>query len=238
MENSARILFLHHSTGECIWKAGAKEWFDKYNSDNGKNYKVTDFDFPKARPYGWSNNPYDYWNIWVKNASDIPFMEEPTLEMLTKEYDLIMFKHCFPVCNIQEDTGTPDAGSTEKRVENYKLQYKELKEKLHSFPETRFIIWTGAALVQARTNEKSARLVREFFEWVKNEWDEKSDNIFIWDFYELETEGSIYLRREHAFSESDSHPNENFSKKTVPLLCQRIVNVLEGKGDSTGLTGK
>ena len=39
---------------------------------------------------------------------------------------------------------------------------------------------------------------REFFQWVKNEWDTEGDNIFIWDFYELETEGGIYLTEKNA----------------------------------------
>lgn len=31
------------------------------------------------------------------------FMEEHTLEMLTREYQVIIFKHCFPVNKIAED---------------------------------------------------------------------------------------------------------------------------------------
>ena len=238
MGKDARIMFLHHSTGTCIWKAGVPEWFAKYNADNGTNHLLAEQAFPKEKPYGWNNYPYDYWNIWVKNASAKPFMEEPTLEMLTKEYDVIIFKHCYPVSDMKENTGTPDIGSQDKTLENYKLQYTALKDKLHSFPQTKFIVWTGAARVRSRANEKGAKLANEFFQWVKNEWDEKNDNIFIWDFNELETEGGLYFMNAYSFSESDSHPNEMFSKKSAPLLCQRIVNVLEGKGDSTSLTGK
>ena len=50
-------------------------------------YFIEEKIFPKAEPYGWNNYPYDYYNIWVKNAGEQPFMEEPTLEILTKEYD-------------------------------------------------------------------------------------------------------------------------------------------------------
>ena len=86
-----KIIFLHHSTGELIWKGGVKEWFKKYNKENSTNYKIEEQAFPKTSPYGWNNYPYDYWNIWVENAGGKPFMSEPTLEILTKKYDIIIW---------------------------------------------------------------------------------------------------------------------------------------------------
>jgi len=225
----AKIIFLHHSTGNNIWKGGVPEWFDKYNTENGTDYKIEERAFPKGDPYKWKNYPFDYWNIWVKNAGPEPFMEEPTLEMLTQQYDVIIFKHCYPVSNILEDSGNPDINSEEKRLENYKLQYAALKEKLHSFPDVKFIVWTGAALVEQRTNPENAQRAKAFFEWVVNEWDEKGDNIYIWDFYKLETEGGLYLKVEYAAAPDNSHPNETFSQKAAPLFAQRIVNVIQGK---------
>ncbi len=48
-----------------------------------KNIKKTtsleEVAFPKSKPYGWNNYPYDYYNIWVNNAGPKPFMKEPTL---------------------------------------------------------------------------------------------------------------------------------------------------------------
>jgi len=233
-----KIIFLHHSTGEVIWKGGVPQWFENYNRENRTNYKIEEQVFPKTSPYGWKNYPFDYYNIWVKNAGDIPFMSEPTLEILTKNYDVIVWKHCFPVSKLMEDTGNPEINSEEKRMENYKLQYEALKQKMRQFPKNKFILWTGAALVKNATDEKTAKRVKEFFDWVKNQWDKKGDNIFFWDFYELETEGGLYLKDEYAFSPSNSHPNEKFSRKVAPLFCQRIVNVIQDKGDSTSLTGK
>ena len=121
METSTKILFLHHSTGNNIWRGGetgiinrvlrkqrlnpkseVEKWFNKLQSKNGTNYSIKEQDFPKKEPYGWKNYPFDYYNIWVKNAGNEPFMEEPTLEMLTKENDLIIWKHCYPVGSILE----------------------------------------------------------------------------------------------------------------------------------------
>jgi hypothetical protein len=126
----ARILFLHHSTGECVWNGGVVAWFDEYNTANKTRYRITEQDFPKSDPYGWENYPFDYWNIWVKNAGNKPYRTEPTLEMLTRKYDVIVFKHCFPVSAIEPDTGKADVASRDKRIENYKLQYAALKKKM------------------------------------------------------------------------------------------------------------
>lgn len=234
--SNARILFLHHSTGECVWNGGVPAWFDAYNADHKTSFSITEQAFPKDSPYGWSNYPYDYWNIWVRNAGPQPYKQEPTLEMLTRRYNVIVLKHCFPVSAIEADDGPGDVASEVKRLANYKLQYEALKKKMREFPRVRFIVWTGAALVRSETDEAAARRAKAFFDWVRHEWDEKGDNIYIWDFYALETEGDLYMKAANAAG--DSHPNEAFSKRVAPLLCQRIVDVIEGRGDTTPITGR
>lgn len=232
----AKILFLHHSTGECVWNGGVKEWFTAYNKTSKTEYEIAEQAFPKDDPYGWNNYPYDYWNIWVKHAGGKPYKSEPTLEMLTPKYDVIVFKHCYPVSAIEEDAGKGDVAGEEKRIENYKLQYEALKKKLREFPKTKFILWTGAALVKGETDEDSAKRAKTFFQWVREKWDEPGDNIYIWDFRELETEGGLYLKS--AYAAGDSHPNEKFSKQVAPLFCQRVVDVIRGAGDTGSVTGK
>ncbi len=235
---SASIIFLHHSTGQQIWDAGVPEWFQEHNNRTGSNYQITERNFPQDSPYGWENYPYDYYNIWVAHAGNELFKQEPTLEMLTQDFEVIVFKHCFPVGDIEEDIGEPDVNSSDKRLENYKLQYQALKAKMREFPETKFIVLTGAAQTKANTDPERGQHTRSFFEWVKTEWDEKGDNIFVWDFYELETEGGIFLKNNYAMDKSDSHPNNAFSRRVAPLFCQRIVEVIEGNGDSQGITGE
>lgn len=245
------IIFLHHSTGHVIWegdqgfisrifnkKQVIPDWFDTYNRNNKTNYVVSEQNFPKAQPYGWNNYPYDYYNIWVLNSGKEAYKEEPTLEMLTEEYDLIIFKHCFPVGNIMEDTGNPDPSSPEKRLENYKAQYNLLKEKLNSFPETKFLVWTAVAHVRSNATEAEALRTKEFVEWVINEWDISGDNIYLWDFYSLETEGGLFLKQEYAAKKKDSHPSSVFGQKVAPLFASRIVDVLENNGTKTNLKGE
>lgn len=253
-ENTYKIIFLHHSTGRVIWDGKAEgmkkitnifskyeavpEWFTSYNKTKGTGYFIAEQVFPKAKPYGWNNYPYDYYNIWVKNAGISAYMEEPTLEMLTKKYDLIIFKHCFPVGNILENSDSANIGSADKKLANYKAQYIAIKEKLLQFPDTKFLLWTAAALVEAQTAPEEAQRTKEFVEWVKHEWDSADDNIYLWDFYQLETEGGPYLKPEFAAGENDSHPSKSFAARVAPLFCQRIVDVIETNGQKTGLSGE
>jgi len=252
MKNQVNIIFLHHSTGLCIWNAGlskiagklgwfsgnVEKWFDNYNEKQGKNNKICEIDFPKKSLYGWSNYPYDYYNIWVKNGGYQPYKEEPTLEILTKEYDVIIFKHCFPVSSIGVDSSDPDINSSLRTLGNYKLQYDALKKKLFEFPNTKFVVWTPTALVEQRTSKDEAERANEFSEWVKNVWDTKGDNIYLWDFRELQVDGGLFFKNEYAASPEDSHPGNTFSETIAPYFCKRVVDVIEGRGDITNLTGR
>ena len=251
--NVCKILFLHHSTGDAIWKGASKsieikgihlgaeydvpKWFTNNNITKGTSYQITEKTFPNAEPYGWLNYPYDYYNIWVKHAGDQKYRGESTLEMLTKDYKVIIFKHCYPVSILNSDSTKIDINSTEKTIENYKLQYIALKQKLLQFPDTKFILWTGPVMVQSQLTDSNARLTKSFFDWVRTTWDTQNDNIFLWDFYELETEGGMYIKPEYATSPTNSHPNKEFAQKLVPYFCQRIVDVIENNGTKTTLSG-
>jgi hypothetical protein len=257
--DEVKVLFLHHSTGQSIWygdkssslidrislKLGIKydkkgilpELFDCYNRQSQKNYQIKEFYFPKLKPYGWKNYPFDYYNIWVKHTGSKPYMEEPTLEMLTKDYQLIMFKHCYPVSNIQADQDSADVNSELKSIANYKLQYLALRDKLHQFSNTKFVVWTGAARVKSQITPEQAQRANEFFNWVTKDWDIPGDNIFIWDFYQLQTEGGLYFSDKYAESTNDSHPNKTFSKFASELLFKRLIDVIENDGLKTEITG-
>lgn len=258
-----RIIFLHHSTGDIIWhgknpsrltnmakrinrefaekirkKPVLLKYFDRYNRENNKTYLIEDKIFPKASPYGWNNYPYDYYNIWVKNAGKQPYMEEPTLEILTKDYDVIIFKHCFPSSNIKPNKDTANINSNLKTLSNYKLQYRAIKEKLSEFPDTKFIVFTGAVQVKSKISEEEAERAKEFNNWVIKEWDSSSDNIYLWDLYRLQTEGGIYFKDEYAKTLNDSHPNDKFAKKAAKLFFDRIIDIIENEGEGTLLTGE
>jgi hypothetical protein len=213
-------------------------WITSYNSSHSKTYQVTEREFPASSPYGWNNYPYDYWNIWVNHAGNQTYLNEPTLEILASQYNVIVWKHCYPVSEVSADSGSASVSSSTQSLQNYKLQYAALKAKMHSFPNTRFIVWTGSAEIQSETTAANADRAQQFADWVKNTWDEKGDNIFVWDFRQLETEGldgGRYLPAKN--SDGSSHPNTALTKVIAPYFAQRIVDVIEGRGDSGSITG-
>jgi len=235
-----KIIFLHHSTGKSIWvgetnkfiykvtqKGDIQKFFANYNNKNKTEYEITQLTFPQSSPYGWNNYPYDYYNIWVKNAGENTYMGEPTLEILTKEYEIIIFKHCFPVSRISEDSGVPDIDSDEKRIENYKLQYNALKQKMHQFPKNKFIVWTPAVCTKNKMTEDEAIRTQQFYKWMIDDWDEKGDNIYVWDFYKYETEGDLFLLDKNALNPDNPHPGREFSGMVAPLLCNYIIDVIK-----------
>lgn len=237
-----KIIYLHHSTGRNVWYGDVEQnkrinfkadtcmvprLLGAYNQKTGRKISIEKRAFPSGSPYPWRNYPYDYYNIWVKNGGDKPYMEEPTLEMLTKEYDMVIFKYCFPYSNILEDDGNPDINSEKKTIANYKLQYNALKEKMLEFPDTKFIVWTGAALVEGQTTPDNAKRSVEMSAWVKNDWNDGGDNIYIFDLRELETDGGLFLLPEYANSINDSHPNILVSKVVAKEFVDRIIEVSE-----------
>ena len=62
---------------------------------------------------------------------------------------------------------------------------------MHEFPNNKFIVWTPAVCTKNKMTEDEAKRTNQFYKWMIDEWDEKGDNIFIWDFYKYETEGGF-----------------------------------------------
>lgn len=237
---TVRIGYLHHSTGGNIWAGGVPQFFTKYNADNRTDYQITSITYPDTGGgYPWANYPYDYWNLWVNHTGDSQDRGEDNLDQLAAKYDVIVFKHCYPVSTIGPDSNNwpPSVSSGVQTIANYQLQYAALKTRMLQFPSKKFIVWTGAALTRASTNEPNAQRAQTFFNWVKDTWDAPGDNIFVWDFYELETEGTLYLLDDNAESPTNSHPGEEFSSRVAEYISQRIVDVIEGRGDTGSITG-
>lgn len=237
MKNDAKVIFLPHSTGGIIWKGGVKTKFDTDVAAKGKAYTIEKRAYPDGG-YPWKNYPYDYWLIWVKNGGAEKYSNQDTLKKLTKDYDVIVWKHCYPVTEIGPDSGTANVEAEAKQVQHYKLQYEALKAEMKKYPNNRFIVWTGAARVNGASaqNERA----RDFFKWVRNVWDEPNDNIYIWDFWTLETgsEDGTNLKVGNANSASDSHPSETFAKTVAPKFVKRVIDVIEGRGDTASILGE
>lgn len=240
-ENQA--VFLHHSTGGAVFGAGQVEsWISNFNSDNSTNYAVTERAYPNT-PWPWANYPYDYWKLWLDGDCNNNQAGIECIESIANNYELIIYKHCYPGAGIKEDQGSPELNSSVKSLENYKLQYRALRDLMDGMPATKFMIWTLAPLHRLATNADDAARANEFVEWVKNDFlteDEKEHpNIYIFDFFGAVAElsdspenGQQYCLKynfEKSHDGSDSHPNTDANVYAGPLFASAIVNALSGK---------
>ena len=232
-----KIIFLHHSTGGNVYNEGnVKQWLHTY----APSLEITERAYPNT-PYPWNNYPYDYWNLWINGACQPGNSNVECLNNLADEYDVVIFKHCFPGADILSDTGTPDVSSSRKSLENYKAQYRALRDELDKYPETTFIIWTLAPRHRLATNAERANRAWQFVQWVKNDFltedGREHPNIFIFDFFGIVAEkrndppqGQQYCLRydyERSHTGSDSHPNKLANETAGPLFARCIVDAVE-----------
>lgn len=241
---SQKILFIHHSTGGGVYSQGnVATWMTNYNTTHGKNYQLTERGYPDS-PYPWENYPYDYWNLWVNPAttcnSSNPKIE--CINTLTQNYNVIIFKHCFPGAGIGADEATSSVSSSAKTLGNYKLQYRALRTMMDNHPNNKFIVWTLTPLHRNATNDADAARAKQFVDWVKTQWlteDGRSHpNIYIFDFWGIvaesnanPTQGKVNCLKyayEGDHNGSDSHPNQAANQVAGPLFGQCIVNAIEG----------
>ena len=168
---SQSVIFLHHSTGAGVYNEGdVAEWFTNYNTNNSKNYQLVERAYPDS-PYLWANYPYDYWNLWVNHVCNNEVTNIECLDNITKNYNIIIFKHCFPGADVDEDTGSPDISSDRKSLENYKLQYKAILAELDKYQNNKFIVWTLVPEHRLVSSDTMFSFrAHEFVKWVKNVW--------------------------------------------------------------------
>jgi hypothetical protein len=241
------VIFLHHSTGGNLFTEGnVADWFANYNSTNGTNYQITDREFPGA-PYPWENYPYDYWNLWVNNQCSSTNLNIQCLGNLVQNYDVVIFKHCFPGAEILAPNGSPSVSSPIKTLANYQLQYRALRTLMDQYPQKKFIIWTLVPLHRLATTSEQAARAKQFVDWVKTSWltedGQAHSNIHIFDFFGLAAElnptpvnGQVNCLKyiyEGSHSSSDSHPNTLANQTIGPVFAQFIVNTIKNQQTGT-----
>jgi hypothetical protein len=253
---NANIIFLHHSTGGNLYnEGGVADWFTTYNTTHGTNYQITERWYPDSPYPDGENYPYDYWHLWVDPTyNNHPDSGRESLNYLTQDtaghqaYDGIIFKHCFPGSEILEDIGAPDVSSNRKSLENYRLQYRALRNKFAEYPTTKFIVWTLVPLHRLATDATQAARAKQFADWVKNDWltEDGLDhpNIYVFDFWGYAAEshpnpanGQVNTLRyefEGDHNDSDSHPNTLANQTIAPYFSQFVVDAIRDSGGCSG----
>jgi hypothetical protein len=233
-------IFLHHSTGGYVYsEGGVAAWINDYNDGNGTDYYLKQFSYPNT-PWPWNNYPYDYWKLWIDGSCDNSQSGIECLESIASKYELVILKHCFPGAGILEPDDNPDVTSSKKTFENYKLQYRALRDKMDDMPNTKFMFWTLAPLHRLSTSPEQAQRANEFVEWVKNDFltedEEEHPNIYIFDFFGLVAELSatpengvqycLKYEYEDKHDNGDSHPNVDANEYAGPIFARAVVNAL------------
>ncbi|THB71248.1 MAG: hypothetical protein D6E12_01510 [Desulfovibrio sp.] len=232
----ARVVFLHHSTGGGVYWDGDVEG---YIASRAPDIQIEERSYPDS-PYDWENYPYDYWNLWINGACDSGNPNIECMDSLARNYDVIIFKHCFPGAYVEPDYGPGDVSSPDKTMANYQAQYRALRDLMDSYPDTKFIVWTLAPLHRQATDRDASARAAQFVDWVNHgfltEDGQGHPNIFIFDFWSIVTEtnpnpaqGEVNTLRyefEQNHSDSDSHPNYQANQAAGPQFGQFIIDVV------------
>lgn len=243
-QDPGKIYFLHHSIGGNILEGGVVDAYKALRSGDTLNEVM----YPNDNCRGsWQNRPIDYHAFWINGVNDCT----PNWDFNTavKEAKMIIFKSCYThdafsddsspeVQAIDADGNRPNnAGVTSNNyISVYKKAMNGLKKKFKETPNTLFVFWTFPPKLNYSAQFPVERSI-EFANWLRNEWDEPGDNIFLWDYRKLATDGTD-RNFPTKYAQGDDHANITFARKVAPLFAKRIANIMDGKGDSTSLTGE
>jgi hypothetical protein len=224
-----RIIFLHHSVGVNLIAQGdvrqrltalGYEFYDHgYNGDglvladgtpSGMNFDVPDD----------NTNPDGFAAIFGQALHDPP---DNTFSYLM-QYDVIVFKSCYPVSNIQSDD----------QLAEYKSYYLSIRERMDEYPNKIFILVTPPPEIPAETDAQAAARARDFADWLASgEYRNGHANVSTFDFFDLMADPSTnMLRIEYQSDEFDAHPNELANQTVGPLFADFIDQSIRAYGGS------
>jgi hypothetical protein len=217
-EKPVRIIFMHHSTGlgvitqgevrERFTALGYEFWDHGYNEEGltdaagntlGINWSVPD---DNTDPDGW----YGIFNQPVTSPASNTFSH-----ML--EFDVIVFKSCFPTSDIQ----------SEEQFEDYRRYYSSIRDVIDQHPDKLFIAFTTPPLVPNSTSPEAAARARRWADYLtSDDYLAGHPNMVVFDFFSLLADNDGFLRSEYRADEWDSHPNELANRTVGPLLVQFV----------------
>jgi hypothetical protein len=215
---ATRILFMHHSTGaNLIREGGVREGFsalgypfwdhgyneeglvDQVGNSTGANFEVPD---DNTNPDGWAA-------VFAQTVTTPP---STTLSQLL-QYDVILFKSCFPTSNITDD----------EMFANYKQDYLSIRAVIDAHPDKLFVAFTPPPLVPNETEPANAERARQWAAYLASpEFVGSRKNLVVFDFFTLLADANGTLRPEYRGDEWDSHPNQRANEAIGPLLVDFV----------------
>jgi hypothetical protein len=214
-----RAIFLHHSVGESLIEEGTVrqrltelgyEFYDHgYNEDGlvladgtrtGRDFGVPDD----------NTDPDGLADIFAQPLHDPP---DNTFSHLM-QYDVIAFKSCYPVSDIQSD----------EQLAEYKSYYLSIRDRIDQYPNKVFIVVTPPPMVPAYTEPETAARARALANWLaSDEYLGGHPNVFIFDFFDLLADPSTNtLRADYQLGGDDAHPKKLANQTIGPLFVDFI----------------
>ncbi len=225
MENKLtkiKLVFIHHSTGANLIRQGKireilsdnnpdiEFWDHSYNllpfwqitakiipfrtglCDQNGNLTGTDYNIQIA-----NTDPQGYADLF---SQEIHIPADNSFGEIINNFDIIMFKSCFPVTEIK----------TQEQLDHYKKCYLIIREKIDKLPEKLFILFTPPPLRSEMTKKDYAYRAREFSDWMKSEeYLGRRKNMAVFDFFDiLADQDNVLARNFCSFLFFDSHPNK------------------------------
>mgnify|MGYP005834731235 CR=1 FL=1 len=213
------IIFLHHSCGaNLIEQGGLRERLTALGYafyDHG--YNADGLVLADGAPAGYdfgvpddNTDPDGFAAIFAQPLHDPP---DNTFSHLM-QYDVIAFKSCFPVSNIESD----------EQLAQYKAYYLSIRNRMDQYPDKLFIIVTQPPQVPNNTLPDMTVRARVFANWLASpEFLAGHPNVVTFDFFGLLADpASNCLRPEYRVDEYDAHPNELANRTIAPLFVDFI----------------
>jgi hypothetical protein len=224
----SRIIFLHHSVGAgLIEQGGVRErltelgyqFYDHGYNDDGLvladgTWTGDNFDVPDD-----NTDPDGFARIFAQPLHDPP---DNTFSHLM-QYDVIAFKSCFPVSNIESDD----------QLAEYESYYLSVRDRMDEYPDKIFIVVTQPPEIPNDTDPEAAARARSFAGWLaSDEYLSGHSNVFTFNFFDLLADSDDTLRAEYRTDESDAHPNETANQTIGPFFADFVDRTIKTYSES------
>jgi len=213
------VVLLHHSVGANLIEQGGVrqrftdlgyQFFDHGYNDDGLvladgTPAGSSFDVPDD-----NTDPDGLAAIFAQELHDPP---DNTLSYLM-QYDVIAFKSCFPVSNIQSD----------EQLAGYESHYLSIRDRMDQYPDKVFIVISPPPEISADTDAEAAARARRFADWLASDaYLGGHPNVFTFNLFDLLADPSTnMLRADYQADEYDAHPNEQANQTVGPLFVDFV----------------
>ncbi len=225
-----KLLFIHHSTGANLIAQGNLRKLLKEKSPNiefwDHSYNLLPLWQITARVIPYYTGLCDKdgkltgtdYKIKITNTDPQGYADLFSQEISwLAEYDIIMFKSCFPVTKIE----------TDEQLQHYKDRYLKIRESIDKLPNKKFFLFTPPPLRAEMTKPEYAQRARNFANWLKSiEYLGERKNMVTFDFFDFLADKDNFLKKDYCpLIPFDSHPNKRANQEVAKELVNFINRV-------------